>query len=166
MSASAAELRSRLPHPVVDADGHWLEFGPQVREQMRKIGGDKAAQGFSTFANMVEDHLSMSLAERRRRRIGQQAFWALPTKNTRDRATAMLPRLLYERLGELGIDFSVLYPTMGLVVTANEDAEVRRAAVRAFNTFSAEHFADFSDHMTPAAAIPMHIGVINASSSR
>ena len=156
MSAKAAELRAQLSHPVVDADGHWLEFGPQVRERMREIGGDKAVQGMESFPKLVEDQLSMSLEERRRRRIGQQAFWALPTKNTRDRATAMLPRLLYERLGELGIDFSVLYPTMGLVVTANEDAEVRRAAVRAFNTFSAEHFADFSDRMTPAAAIPMH----------
>ncbi len=94
MSANASELRSQLPHPVVDADGHWLEFGPLVRERLRKIGGDKAVQGFSTFPTMVEEHLSMSLEERRRRRIGQQAFWALPTKNTRDRATAMLPRLL------------------------------------------------------------------------
>ncbi len=156
MSANAAELRSQLSHPVIDADGHWLEFGPLVRERMRAIGGDKAVQGFKAFPQLVEDSLSMSLAERRRRRIGQQAFWALPTRNTRDRATAMLPRLLYERLGELGIDFSILYPTMGLVVTANEDAGVRRAAVRAFNVFSAEYFADFSDRMTPAAAIPMH----------
>ncbi len=156
MTASASELRSQLSHPVVDADGHWLEFGPQVRERMRQIGGDKAVQGFSTFANMVEEHLSMSLAERRRRRIGQQAFWALPTKNTRDRATAMLPRLLHERMDELGIDFGILYPTMGLVVTANEDTEVRRVTARAFNVFSAEHFADVADRMTPAAVIPMH----------
>jgi hypothetical protein len=31
-----------------------------------------------------------------------------------DRATAMLPRLMYERLDDLGIDFSVVYPTAGL----------------------------------------------------
>ena len=23
-----AAIRSRLTHPVIDADGHWLEFGP------------------------------------------------------------------------------------------------------------------------------------------
>ena len=156
MSANASSLRAQLSHPVIDADGHWLEFGPQVRERMRAIGGDKAVQGFETFPDLVERQLAMSLGERREQRVGQQAFWALPTKNTRDRATAMLPKLLYERLGELGIDYSILYPTIGLVVTANEDAAVRRAATRAFNTFAAEHFGPYADRMTPAAAIPMH----------
>ena len=47
----------------------------------------------------------MSVAERRRRRIGQQGFWGFPTKNTRDRATAFMPQLLYERMEELGFDF-------------------------------------------------------------
>jgi len=44
----------------------------------------------------------------------QEAFWAIPTTNTLDRATELLPKLLYERLDEFGIDFSVLYPTAGL----------------------------------------------------
>ena len=53
----------------------------------------------------------------------------------------MLPRLLYERLDELGLDFSVLYPTTGLSVPFISNDEVRRAACRAFNTFAAEQFA-------------------------
>ena len=40
----------------------------------------------------------MSVAERRRRRIAQPAFWSRQAENTLDRATAMMPRLLYERL--------------------------------------------------------------------
>jgi hypothetical protein len=28
----ARQLRSRLSHPVIDADGHWLEYGPVMRE--------------------------------------------------------------------------------------------------------------------------------------
>ena len=40
------QIRSRLKHPVVDADGHWIEYGPVFAEQMRKVGGDKAADGF------------------------------------------------------------------------------------------------------------------------
>jgi hypothetical protein len=35
------------------------------------------------------DQLSMSVAERRRSRTAQQAFWSFPTKNTRDRAAAV-----------------------------------------------------------------------------
>lgn len=156
MEQTAARLRSQLGHPVIDADGHWLEFGPLVRERMRQIGGDRAAEGFAMFPKLVENQLSMSLDERRKRRTAQQAFWALPTKNTRDRATAIMPRLLYERLGELGIDFCVLYPTGGLGLPMIGDAETRRATCRAFNVFCAEYFADFGDRMTPAALVPMH----------
>ena len=156
MSQSAAEVRSQLGHPVIDADGHWLEFGPVVRERIREIGGDKALEGFAFFPEMVGSQLSMSLAERRRRRIGQQAFWPFPTKNTRDRATALMPKLLYERMGEFGFDYSVMYPTAGLGVAMHADAEVRRAASHAFNIFSAEYFADYADRLTPAAVIPMH----------
>jgi predicted TIM-barrel fold metal-dependent hydrolase len=153
---NASGLHARLRHPIIDADGHWLEFGPTVREQLRKIGGDQAVEGFSTFGSQVGKELAMSVAERRAHRIAQQAFWALPTKNTRDRATAMMPRLLYERMEELGLDFTVLYPTAGLGLPRIEDAELRRLTCRAFNIFSADYFRAFSDRMTPAAVIPIH----------
>src|SRR5213593_4210984 len=97
----------------------------------------------------------MSVAERQRRRIPQEAFWSSPAKNTRDRATAMLPRLLYERLAELGLDFAVLYPTIGLRVPRIVDDERRRAACRAFNVVTADYFRPFGDRIAPAAVIPM-----------
>src|SRR3989442_9265366 len=112
--ASPAQVRARLTHPVIDADGHWLEYGPVVSEQLRRIGGDRATEGFLSIGRQVRESLSMSVAERRRHRISQEAFWSSPEKNTRDRATAMLPRLLYERLGRLGPAFPVPYPTGGL----------------------------------------------------
>src|SRR5947208_16805840 len=98
----------------------------------------------------------MSVAERRRRRISQEAFWGHPSKNTRDLATALFPQLLYERLDEIGLDFAIIYPTGGLRVPRVGDGEARRAACRAYNIVTAEYFRDFSDRMTPAAIIPMH----------
>ena len=153
---TAAKIRASLRHPIIDADGHWLEFGPVVREQLKKIGGEKAVEGFGLFGAQVVHALSQSVADRRNQRSAQEAFWALPTKNTRDRATAMLPRLLNERLEELGLDFTVLYPTAGLGIARNPDTETRRATCRAFNTFSSEYFRPFANRMTPAAVIPMH----------
>src|SRR2546429_1982082 len=38
----ARKLRSRLSHPVIDADGHWAEFAPHMREEFRRIGGGSA----------------------------------------------------------------------------------------------------------------------------
>ncbi|MGE0684085.1 MAG: amidohydrolase family protein [Candidatus Binatia bacterium] len=153
---NASQIRARLRHPVIDADGHWLEFGPMIREQLKKIGGDQAVEGFGMFGAQVVKTLSMSIAERRQQRIAQEAFWALPTKNTRDRATAMMPRLLYERMEEFGFDFTVLYPTAGLGLPRIPDASIRKITCRAFNTFSADFFRAFADRMTPAAVIPMH----------
>ena len=153
---TASDIRASLNHPVVDADGHWLEYTPLMNEQMRRIGGEKAAKGFQQQRALVHDLLAMSVAQRRDERLAQQAFWAVPAKNVRDRATAMLPRLMYERLDELGIDFSVLYPTAGLKLHNLPDAKIRQATCRAYNTFTAEYFQNFSDRLTPAAIIPMY----------
>ena len=153
---SPGRIRARLDHPVIDADGHWLEYGPVLSEQLRRVGGERAAEGFLSVGRQVRESLGMSVDERRRRRIPQEAFWSSPEKNTRDRATGLLPRLLYERLPELGIDFAVLYPTAGLRVPRIADDELRRATCRAFNIVTAEQFRDFADRITPAAVIPVH----------
>lgn len=154
--SQAAKLRESLPHPVIDADGHWLEYGPVVSEAMKKIGGSAATRAMEMNGARVRSSLNMNPKERRHANVAQEAFWGSPTRNTLDRATAMMPKLLYERLDAMGIDFAVLFPTMGLGLPRVNDAEARVAACRAFNIYCAELFADFSDRMTPAAVIPMH----------
>ena len=154
-SSKAALIRSRLKHPVIDADGHWVEFTPVVKEFIRRVGGDKAADGFAAVEGLITRVLSFSDDERRARRAAQQGWWSFPTANTVDRATALFPRLLYERLDELGLDFAVLYPTGALGIAFNPDADTRRATCRAFNTYIAQEFGPLADRMTPAAVIPM-----------
>ncbi len=153
---SPSQIHSRLNHPVIDGDGHWVEYDPVFSEQMRKVGGDKAADGFLAAMNTTLDGLKMGVAERKRRRIAQPGFWTRQTENTLDRATAMMPHLLYERLDEFGTDFAIIYPTAGLRLPRISDDETRRAVIRAYNIVSAEYFRDLSDRMTPAAIIPMH----------
>ena len=152
----ARKLHDRLKHPIIDADGHWAEYLPLMREQFKRIGGDAAVEALDTASARIPRSLSMSVDERRRRRVGQEAFWFLPTKNTLDRATAMLPRLLYERLDGLGLDFCVVYPTHGLGYYRLPDARLRQALCRAYNVFVAEQFAPYSDRIIPAAIIPMY----------
>jgi predicted TIM-barrel fold metal-dependent hydrolase len=155
-TSEAQKIRASLKHPVVDADGHWLEFPPVILEQLRKIGGDIAVSGFVSFNKGVAKALAATPAQRKASRRAQEAFWSVPTRNTLDRATELMPKLLYERLDEFGIDFTVLYPTSGLGVPFHPDPETRRITCRAFNTFVADYFGEFSDRMTPAAVIPMH----------
>src|SRR6058998_806173 len=125
-STEARKLRSRLNHPIIDADGHWLEYGPVMREEFRRIGGDAAVEALATATDRVPSALRMSVPERRRRRVAMEAFWSSPSENVLDRATAMLPRLMYERLDDLGIDFCVVYPTAGLVPSHTGHAAAAR----------------------------------------
>jgi predicted TIM-barrel fold metal-dependent hydrolase len=152
----ARKLHDRLRHPVIDADGHWIEYGPVMKEEFRRIGGEAAAEALAVAIQRVPNSLKMTLAERTRKRVGQEAFWSSPSENVLDRATAMLPRLMYERLDDLGIDFSVVYPTAGLSFHRMQDARHRRAICRAYNVFAADQFRGLGDRVIPAAIIPMY----------
>ncbi len=152
----ARKLRSRLSHPIIDADGHWIEYSPVMREEFRRIGGDAAAEAFAVASQRISGSLRLSLDERRRRRVGQEGFWSTPSENVLDRATAMLPRLMYERLDDLGIDFCVVYPTAGLGYHRMQDTRHRRAICRAYNVFAADQFRGLEDRVIPAAIIPMY----------
>lgn len=153
---TAAKLKASLDHPVIDADGHWLEYWPVVGAAMRKLGGEAAERAIAISGKTVRRSLKMTVAARRASNVPQEAFWGVPTRNTRDRATAMMPALLYERLDEIGLDFTVMYPTGGLGLPRVADTDARIAGCKAFNAYCAETFEPFKDRMTPAAVIPMH----------
>jgi predicted TIM-barrel fold metal-dependent hydrolase len=151
-----ADIRAKLNHPIVDGDGHWVEYDPVFAEQMRKVGGDKAADGFLAAMAATKNALELGVAERKRRRLAMPGFWTRQTGNTLDRATAMIPHMLYDRLDEIGSDFAIIYPTAGLRLPRIVDDETRRAVIRAYNIVSASYFEKLQDRMTPAAIIPMH----------
>ncbi len=48
---SPAQVHSKLSHPVVDGDGHWLEYAPVFSEKMRKAGPTSPRTGFSRRSN-------------------------------------------------------------------------------------------------------------------
>jgi predicted TIM-barrel fold metal-dependent hydrolase len=158
----SAAVRARLKHPVIDSDGHLIEFEPAFLDYLRRVGGSKMVERFSSEERSTGSWgrlfrwYRLSPSERRSERATRPPWWALPTKNTLDRATATLPKLLHERMDEIGLDFTVLYPTLGLLFPHLEDEELRRATCRALNAFHADYFREYADRMTPAAAIPMH----------
>ena len=154
-SREVAAIRARLDHPVIDADGHLIEYNPLVRDFLVEEAGESVAKRFDALVHGSELTRQVPLAKRRELGMSRFPWWGLPARNTLDRATAMLPALMHRRLDELGIDYALLYPTYGLVVTALDDAELRRAAARAFNRSYAELYAGHRDRLEPVAAIPM-----------
>lgn len=107
----------------------------------------KPAQGSSWFA--------MSPKERREAWEPAPPWWFAPTKNTFDLATTTIPRLLNERMEELGVDYAVLYPTLGLGFDRIKGVEVRLVECRAMNACAANLYRPYAHRMTPAAIVPM-----------
>jgi predicted TIM-barrel fold metal-dependent hydrolase len=153
---SAAAVRRRLDHPVIDADGHSLEFLPAVRDHLRELAGEDVARKLDEA--FAAGRMAKQLPIERQRGLGlfRMTWWGFPAERTLDRATAILPRLLHERLDELGIDFAFVYPTYGLLSLSLDEPELRRAFARAFNAYYAEAYAGLGDRLCHAALIPMH----------
>ena len=153
-SSPSQKARTHMKHPVIDSDGHVLEMGPLLMDYVRDVGGGEMVKRLNA-RNASGGYWSMSPKERRDKWMGASTFW-VNTGNTVDRATASLPRLLHSRMDELGMDFTVLYPTLGLSwQRIPEDDDLRRVLCRALNTYHADIYREYSDRLTPAAAIPM-----------
>ncbi len=150
-------VRSRLSHPVIDADGHILELTPVLLDYVRDVGGSRMAERYARPRSGRDSFSGGSFGAAEERRDGwlRMYSWWISCKDTLDRATAMMPRLLNERLEEFGIDFAVLYPTEGLGTPAIEDPELRQVACRALNSYMADMVRVLSDRMTPTAMVPL-----------
>ena len=133
-SAAVAAIRARAGHPIVDNDGHIIEDLPLVRDILMDLAGEDVAQRFDLVVDSGRLVQLLTEAQRRELALMRIPWWGIPTRNTLDRATAMLPQLLYRRLDQLGIDVAITYPTYGLTAIHLADAELRWARARAVKT--------------------------------
>ncbi len=152
---SSAEIHAQLGHPVIDADAHWIEPVPVLVDYVERMGGS----GFGARAEQfLRDRFwswyDASPAERTDRRSTRAVWWTMPA-GTLDWATAALPGLFRERRAELGIDFAVLYPTVGMSFVTAPDPALRRAGTRAYNTMARDLTAEHAEWLCPVAAISM-----------
>ena len=150
-SSPSALARASVDHPIIDGDSHIVEFTPVLMDFVREVGGSDAVDRWNA---VWSGQAPMSTDERRPAGLRRQPWW-VPTTETLDRATAMLPKLYHERLDELGLDYLVLYPTNGLIFNELRDEELRGIISRAYNAYIAEAYADYGDRMTVAAIIQM-----------
>ena len=152
----ATAIKAELDHPVIDADGHIIEYVPALRDLVGDEGGGAVADRYTAMARSAAARRGLDPETCRAQGMSRSAWWGVPARNTLDRATAMLPRLLYERLDEIGIDVAVLYPTVGLSVMAIDDDEVRRALARACNRYYAESYGPYADRLMTVGVIPTY----------
>jgi len=152
-------IHARLGHPVIDSDGHWREFEPIAMDYLREVAGPQIVEKWTSRLRGLGEgaFAQMSKQEKLDKRAGQPPWWALPIKNTLDMATSFIPRLMHDRLEDMGLDFAVLYPTGSqLFAPYLGDDELRQAGCHALNKYAAEAWAEFADRVTPIGVIPMH----------
>jgi predicted TIM-barrel fold metal-dependent hydrolase len=160
---TAAQIHAELGHPVVDADGHFMELMPLVDDEilsyLEEAGGVSLADRFRAraLANLdtavfEADRSQPSVVEAWR---SMPSWWGNPVADPKDRATAYLPGLMAERLEELGIDFMLIYPSWTLGFLMAGDDELRAPTCRATNRYVERTFAPYRDRLEPGALIPM-----------
>jgi hypothetical protein len=105
-----------------------------VLDAVRDAGGPSVVDRLLAVSQMPPAHGAtgpwepMSPEDRASSRTAKLTWWPFPTKNTRDRATATFPALLYDRLDELRMDFAVVYPSASLLWPHIDEEDVRLAA--------------------------------------
>ncbi len=160
---TAREIRRWLGHPVIDADGHFLELMPLVEDDilahLEETGGRELRDRYRAHSlhyldtvSFEADRLSPKVVERWR---SMPSWWGNPVTDARERATAHLPRLLYDRLDELGVDMMLTYPSWTLGFLSAADSSLRAPVCRAVNRHTARVFAPYLDRLLPAAIVPM-----------
>ena len=155
--STSARIRGQLDHPVIDADGHMVEFLPPIEDYVKRIGGSDYAVRYSPPALRYP---AQTDADRRKAASARPPWWVVLTKNTLDRATVALPKLLAERMPEFGLDYLVLFPTtIGYEVyrkgASRGDPETQRVSMRAVNAYRMDLCREYADRMTPVAGIRM-----------
>src|SRR3954451_20234289 len=96
--SSAAEVRQKLDHPVIDIDGHTVEFFPAlagelVKEGVKLDGEVMARRTSGTFGPGV-DWDGLTPEGRPARRVARCPWGTAGMELAVPRATPMLPRLL------------------------------------------------------------------------
>ncbi len=158
-ATSSARIRSTLNHPIIDGDGHIVELSPVVLDYLKQVAGTRVARRYETLMTKGGGPwgwYAMNDKQRREWRALRPPFWIMPARNTLDRATALLPDLMRERLDECGLDYAIIYTSIGLPFMSYRDDELRRSVCRALNVMYADLYRRHAYRMTPAAVIPMH----------
>ena len=157
--ATSSEIRARLPHPVIDIDGHMAEYFPALAPYLEREG---LSLDHPSLQRMLppdggSDRTwhEQSPAERAATRTPRGPWWSSPAKHDRPRDRALpRPALRAARRAGLRRQRRVPEPRAGVPPHPRRALSARR--VPRAEPRNAETFAALGDRLVPVAAIPMH----------
>ncbi len=153
----SARIRSQLDHPVVDADGHWLEVHPVFWQYIDAVAGPAMVDRYlKVYGSVQGGWYNLTPEQRQAVRIRRPGWWGVPVKAV-DRAAAMIPRLFRDKLDDWGIDVALVYPTLGFgLVREIPDEELLEATVSAYNIMVVDIFKGTGDRIIPAGVATLN----------
>jgi predicted TIM-barrel fold metal-dependent hydrolase len=145
-----------LDHPVIDADGHWVELFPVYFDYIAEVGNPSDVDKFRRrYGHRFHTWYELTVEERRQQRLRRPSYWGVPV-NIRDRAATAIPGLFYESLDDWGIDVAIVFPSVGLTLGRDiADPELSGVAIRAYNTMVADLFAPYLDRVVPVGVLSL-----------
>jgi len=156
VTTKSAKVREQLDHPVIDADGHWVELFPIYFDYIAEVGSSADVDKFRTrYGHRFHGWYELTVEERRQRRLRRPSYWGVPI-NVRDRAATAIPGLFYDSLDDWGIDLAIVFPSVGLTLGRDiADPELSNVALRAYNTMVADLFSPYLDRMVPVGVLSL-----------
>ena len=98
----APKVRAQLDHPVIDADGHWVELFPIYFDYIAEVGSPADVDKFRTrYGHRFHGWYELTIEERRQHRLRRPSYWGVPI-NVRDRAADRAPGPLLRQPRRLG----------------------------------------------------------------
>src|SRR5215467_4091612 len=84
-NSKSAAVRAKLNHPVIDSDGHSLDYRPALIDHLKAVGGPSILGRFTAQlagTQMDPAWYRLDAQGRRERRALRTPWWNVPTKNT------------------------------------------------------------------------------------
>ena len=63
-SAEVRRIRDAIDHPIIDSDGHIIEFLPEVHDIMATVGGTELVDKFKVVEYGARKSIDLSLEQR------------------------------------------------------------------------------------------------------
>ena len=157
-SDEVRRIKAALDHPVIDSDGHAIEYLPLVRDILQEQAGDDAAAALDRTTGGAAAMRGLPPEQMRAAGMIRISWWGLPGAQharPRHRAAPGAARGAASRRSASTTPSSTRrtgsVPRSRTTTTCDP-----RAVVRAFNTFYSEAFREHAELLTPVGIIPMH----------
>ena len=154
-TTKSAKVREQLDHPVIDADGHWVELFPdllRLHRRGREPGRRRQVPARATATASTAGTSSRWRSGASDGCAGRRTGACRSTCATAPRPR--LPGLFYDSLDDWGIDLAIVFPSIGLTLGRDiADPELSNVAIRAYNTMVADLFSPYLDRMVPVGVL-------------